>query len=112
MASRQKHRRDAYSFHPEWKLTKLEDHLHPATQDLGIKHFSWTASVGLMRWILYEYKTNTFHLFATRKERRELVRKLRGKKKRVTGIRCAQFKQPLVYFPHPKTNQPRFYEHI
>jgi hypothetical protein len=44
-----------------WKITKLEDHLNPVIKHLGIdkKGFSWEAKKGLLKWTLYEYKTNT-----------------------------------------------------
>jgi hypothetical protein len=80
----------------KWKVTKLEDHLHNATKSLGIKSFSWEAKKGLLKWILYVYKTNTFHLFATRKERRIFERKLRGKKKKLEGVKRGRFKKPLL----------------
>ncbi len=83
----------------DWKVTNLADHLEPATTKLGIKSFSWTAKKGIMKWILYEYKTNTFHLFATREERRALERKLKGKKKKgkeVPRMLRGRFKKPLL----------------
>tara|TARA_B110000261_G_scaffold112846_1_gene126053 strand:- start:2366 stop:2722 length:357 start_codon:yes stop_codon:yes gene_type:complete len=80
-----------------WKITKLEDHLYPVTKQLGIDSFSWKAEMGLLKWTLYEYKTNTFHLFTTRKERRALELKLRGTNKMSKDVMIlGRFKKPLL----------------
>ena len=80
-----------------WKITKLEDHLYPVTKHLGIDSFSWKAEMGLLKWTLYEYKTNTFHLFTTRKERRALELKLRGTNKMSKDVMIlGRFKKPLL----------------
>ena len=80
-----------------WKKTKLEDHLNPVIKHLGIDSFSWEAKKGLLKWTLYEYKTNTFHLFATRAERRVLEQKLRGKKKMSKDVMfLGRFERPLL----------------
>ena len=80
-----------------WKITKLEDHLYPVTKHLGIDSFSWKAKKGLLKWTLYEYRTNTFHLFATREERRALELKLRGKKNMSKDVMIlGRFKKPLL----------------
>ena len=82
-----------------WKITKLEDHLNPVIKHLGIdkKGFSWEAKKGLLKWTLYEYKTNTFHLFATRAERGGLEQKLRRKKKMSKDVMfLGRFERPLL----------------
>ena len=82
-----------------WKITKLEDHLNPVIKHLGIdkKGFSWEAEMGLLKWILYEYKTNTFHLFTTREKRRALERKLKGTNKMSEDVMIlGRFKKPLL----------------
>jgi hypothetical protein len=77
-----------------WKKTKLENHLPHVTGGV-----SWVAERGILKWFLYVYKTNTFHLFTTREARRKLEKKLRGKTKKTTDVaRRGRFKNPLLHW--------------
>jgi hypothetical protein len=87
----------------QWEVTKLEDQLYPVTKALNIKSFSWKAKKGILKWSLYVYKTNTFHLFATRKERQEFERKLQGRRKTnklggKTKVLRGRFRKPLLHW--------------
>ena len=79
-----------------WKVIDIADHLDGPANDLGLRSYNWTASKGLIKWVLYEDATTTFHLFRSREERRKFARKLRGKKKQLKGVRRLRFKRPLL----------------
>lgn len=77
-----------------WKKTKLANHLPHISGDV-----SWVAERGILKWFLYVYKTNTFHLFTTRQARRKLEKKLRGKTKKTLDVaRRGRFTKPLLHW--------------
>lgn len=78
----------------DWKKTNLDKHLPNIPGG-----YSWKSERGTIKWFLYVYKTNTFHLFTTREARRKMERKLRGKKKNLKEVaRRGRFIKPLIAY--------------